>query len=477
MSSRRSVNRLHVGVLPLVCFGVSIACGSGHRSGAALDDTPLDRLRYDDDAGPVDNAEPPHADAADAGASDAGAPPSDSGALANPDAGEESCGNGQLDGNEACDTALVSSESCVVRGFDTGLLSCNADCSWSTADCSGTESCYDGRDNDGDGLIDCDDVAECAGQCADACAAPLLLPENSSVSGTTIGHAASLAASCSDTAPSGAEVVYQVNVSEDAKLDVLLSSDRDLTLSLRTSCAEPGTELRCGGQTRFTLDALAGETYFVVVDGATAADSGNYLLELQARQQACGDGIRDVGEACDDGNINDGDGCDADCAVELSESEPNNLRFQADTFDFTPWFARISPAGDADFYRVQLVATSSTLVVTTANLADGACGFNLMDTVIDILDTSANSFALLTTDDDSGDGKCARAVAPDLGPGTYFVRVRAAAGADPATFPYRLDVSVAICGDGEVSPGEECDDADLDPGDGCDQDCRREVLP
>jgi cysteine-rich repeat protein len=268
--------------------------------------------------------------------------------------------------------------------------------------------------------------------------------------------------------------VYQVNVTEDAKLDVLLSSARDLTLSLRTSCTTPGSELACGGQTRFTLDALAGETYFVVVDGATAVDSGEYLLEVQTRQQACGDGIRDVGEACDDGNINDGDGCDPDCAVELSESEPNRLRFQADTFDFTPWFAEISPAGDVDLYRVTLVATSSTLVVTTANLGDGACGFNLMDTVIDI---NAPDNTLLVTDDDSGDGKCARAVATGLAAGTYYVRVRAAAGADPATFPYRLDVSVGVCGDGDVSLGEQCDDSNLDPGDGCDQNCRLEPLP
>jgi len=292
------------------------------------------------------------------------------------------------------------------------------------------------------------------------------------VSGTTIGHAASLAASCSDTAPSGAEVVYQVSVTEDSKLDVLLSSAQDLTLSLRTSCAGPGTELRCGSQTRFTLDALAGETYFVVVDGATAADSGDYLLEVQARQQGCGDAIRDVGEECDDGNVNDGDGCDPDCALEPSESEPNEpQRFLADTFDFTPWFAQISPAGDVDQYRIQLVATSSTLVVTTANLADGACGLNLMDTVIDIHDTNANNNVLLATDDDSGDGKCARAVASGLAPGNYLVKVRAAAGADPATFPYRLDVSVGVCGDSELTLGEGCDDGNVDPGDGCDQNC------
>jgi len=388
-----------------------------------------------------------------------------------------SCGNGQLDTLEECDPGLATIESCVARGFDLGRLSCSADCTWSSVNCSGTENCYDGRDNDGDGLSDCADLADCAAQCADACAAPLVLPQNSSVTGTTLGHAASLAASCSETAPSGAEVVYQVNVSADAKLDVFLSSQEDLTLSLRTSCAEAQTELQCGRQTRFTLDALAGETYFIVVDGATPADSGEYLLDVQARQQACGDGARDVGEVCDDGNANNGDGCNSDCALESSESEQNGTRGAADTFNFTPWFAEIGTAGDVDFYRIKLTATSSTLVVSTGNLGDGACGLNLMDTQVDIFDTNARNNVLLATDDDGGDGKCARAVVSGLGPGTYFARVRAAAGANPATFPYRLDVSVGICGDGEVSPGEQCDDANLNPGDGCDQNCTPELTP
>ena len=75
---------------------------------------------------------------------------------------------------------------------------------------------------------------------------------------------------------------------------------------------------------------------------------------------------------------------------------------------------------------------------------------------------------------DGGDGACARAVAAGLPPGEYRVRVRAAANAAPATFPYRLDIGVGVCGDGERAPGEECDDSNLSSGDGCDGSCREE---
>lgn len=413
----------------------------------------------------------------DGGTGADGAPPPGGGAggsEAAPDGGGPACGDGVVDPGEPCDPGLLTTSSCVQLGFDQGVLSCDTECNWNTEACSGTESCYDGRDNDGDSAVDCADAEDCAGVCADACFAPPALGESSHVSGTLLGHPASSGSSCGGSAASGAEVVYQVAISEDAKLDVSLSSALPLSLSVRNSCAAPESELACGGLTRLTLDATAGDIYFIVVNAASESDVGAYELELATRQPACGDGIRDSHEACDDGNINDGDGCDPDCGLEASESEPNDTLGSADLFTFERWFAQISPAADEDYYRVTLVATSSTLVVETANLGDGACGLNLMDTVIDILDTDANANAALATDDDGGDGACARAVARGLPPGEYGVRVRAAAGAEPATFPYRLDIAVGVCGDGERGPGEECDDGALSSGDGCDSSCREE---
>lgn len=465
---RRARALRNLALIPLVYLAASAACSSGGRP-REIGKAP-GVGGQDQDAGINPNL--PHTNL-DAGSAlpDGGALEGDSGGGGS---GEPLCGNGAIDPGEDCEPALAAGESCVLRGFDSGLLGCDAQCQFTTEQCSGVENCNDGRDNDGDGTADCADT-ECAVPCTDACFAPPLVAENSTVYGTTSGHGAALAASCSDGSAEGREVVYQINVSQDSKLDVLLSSDQPLTVSLRQSCYEDASELACGGLTRLTLDALAGDSYFVVVDGVSSQDAGEYVLEVVARQQACGDGIRDTDEECDDGNINDGDGCDPDCFLELSESEPNNRRFNSDTYDFSPWFAQIDVEGDSDYTRVTLTDDSATLVVRTQNLGDGACGFNLMDTIVEIFDTNTNGNTLLASDDDGGDGLCSLAIAPGLGAGTYFVRVKAADGAEPATFPYRLDMSVAPCGDGVVSFGEECDDENLVNNDGCDASCRREA--
>jgi cysteine-rich repeat protein len=392
------------------------------------------------------------------------------------DSGSSSCGNGTIDPGEECDPALPASESCEARGFDSGLLGCSAQCTFSVAGCSGLENCFDGRDNDGDGLVDCGDN-DCSAACGDACATPVVIAENASVSGTTLGHPAAIAASCSAAAPSGSEVAYQVTVGVDSKLDVTLSSDHDLRLSVSSSCGDLGSELACGGQTRLTVDASAGQTYFILVDGASAADMGPYQLQVRTRQEACGDGVRDADEQCDDGNTRSTDGCDADCLLERSESEDNGRRSRADTFNFTPWFAQISPAGDVDYFRLSLTATSSTLVAETLDLGDGACALGTMDPVIDILDSSSGGGNVRASDDDGGQGTCARAIASGLAAGTYYIRVSAAAGASPATFPYRLELSVGVCGDGDPTLGEGCDDGNLTTGDGCDSHCQVESGP
>jgi len=181
----------------------------------------------------------------------------------------------------------------------------------------------------------------------------------------------------------------------------------------------------------------------------------------------CGNGVRDCMEGCDDGNTTAGDGCSASCNVESSEQEPNGQRNSADDYDHTPWFARISSATDRDYYSVTVPDDGGSIVVHTLDLGDNACAYNLMDTVVDIFENTT----LLVSDDDSGVGKCSLAVASGLAAGDYYVRVTAADGASPTSFPYKLDISVGVCGDGEVTLGEECDDGNLIDGDGCDSSC------
>ena len=45
------------------------------------------------------------------------------------------CGNGQIDSGEACDGNNLNGKSCESLGYDTGTLSCNADCTFSESQC------------------------------------------------------------------------------------------------------------------------------------------------------------------------------------------------------------------------------------------------------------------------------------------------------------------------------------------------------
>jgi cysteine-rich repeat protein len=458
-----------VGVaLPLAYLAASFACSSGHERpsdlGNGLD---LNHGRLDAGNDPADNPD----ESPDAGPGSTDDLPTGDAGVVEPNP----CGDGVLDPGEDCEAALpLTDTTCLSRGFDTGSLSCGADCRFDTSSCSGVETCFDGRDNDGDGLMDCAD-SECASSCADPCQAPPLVPENATVTGSTRGRTATLGASCSEAEPSGPDVVYQVQVTQDSKLDVRLSSTQALNLSVRTSCGDLGSELVCSSQTRLTVDALAGETFFIVLDGEYATDAGEYVLEVHTHQVFCGDALREETEACDDGNTDDGDGCDSACDLEPSESETNDARFQSDSYSAAqPWFAEIGSEGDVDYYRVSVPTAPGSIVVRTLDLGDNACAYNLMDTVVDIFDINARANTLLVNDDDSGVGKCSLAVATGLSTGNYFVRVKAADTASPPTFPYHLDISVGACGDGNLTVAEECDDGNFIDGDGCDASCHEE---
>jgi hypothetical protein len=50
------------------------------------------------------------------------------------------CGNGVLDGDEACDGTELDGQSCGSLGFDGGSLSCSLDCTFDTSECT----CVDG---------------------------------------------------------------------------------------------------------------------------------------------------------------------------------------------------------------------------------------------------------------------------------------------------------------------------------------------
>jgi cysteine-rich repeat protein len=105
---------------------------------------------------------------------------------------------------------------------------------------------------------------------------------------------------------------------------VIVSTDHpgtlyDTALHVREECLDPGTQIACNDDKDYEgknynaelfFDAVAGESYSIIVDGWNG-ESGAFELVLS--QPTCGNGELEPSEDCDDGNTTDGDGCEADC--------------------------------------------------------------------------------------------------------------------------------------------------------------------
>lgn len=189
----------------------------------------------------------------------------------------------------------------------------------------------------------------------------------------------------------------------------------------------------------------------------------------------CGDDSVNANEECDDGNKNSGDGCASDCTIESSETEPNDTAAQASTYAPNPFYYAKIGENDVDFVAFSVTATTASVVTTTLDIGDGACPKGEIDSVVEII--AADGTTVLASDDDSGEGYCASATAPSLAMGNYFVRIAAAPKSAVKTFIYalRIDQIEDVCGDGMVTPGEECDDNNVSSGDGCSATCKIEI--
>jgi cysteine-rich repeat protein len=347
------------------------------------------------------------------------------------------------------------------------------------------EDCYDGIDNDQNGDTDCSspDVA-CAAICADSCAAPKTLSDPSgSVVGDTTEHA-NLAAGSSCAAlmsEHGPGHVYEISVVNDGMLEARLSSDHDLSLSIRTECDDASNELACSERVTGTespyfeyvkVAAAPGDKRFIVVEGYSLLEYGSYELEVSSREIICGDAIVDFPEECDDANTQDNDGCDAFCKLEASETEPNNSSSESQNWQ-DPWFASISDTNDEDWVWF-IVGNNYSIVASTLDLGSGNCSLGLMDTAISLY--SDAPVTEIASDDDGGDGLCARVSKRGLTAGTYFLRTMASP--TPKVLPpfsYYLFIEMDECGNGMIGGAEECDDNNTMNGDGCSSICETEI--
>ncbi|MDC0676435.1 pre-peptidase C-terminal domain-containing protein [Sorangium atrum] len=403
----------------------------------------------------------------DGGGGSGGAPPGD-------------CGNGVAEQGEACDGPDLGGTTCQSLGFDAGEVRCSPECIPDASGCSGVEVCQDGRDNDGDGAVDCDDP-ECDEACADMCAAPVALADPGAATGNTSGHAA-VQSSCSLESPG---VAYTFTATTTGFLDVVLTphTDAPLVAELRSACDDPATRVECGMPSigagidnRLTVPVREGDAFYVIVTGADADQAGAFELGVRSRQTACGDGIQDPTEQCDNALGQPDDGCSDSCQLEATEVEPNDTIATANTYT-VPFFAAIhAPTDDdvdVDVVRVTVPSGPTDLIAETAAVTSSDCLTGRIDSVIEILDESGG---LIVRRDRGDNGLCARAVAPSLAAGDYYVRVSSVLGSGAATFPYRLDVTLVheVCGDGTISAGEQCDDGNTDALDGCSAGCRFE---
>ncbi|HEY3498915.1 MAG TPA: hypothetical protein VGK73_29695 [Polyangiaceae bacterium] len=296
----------------------------------------------------------------------------------------------------------------------------------------GPELCGDGDDNDGDGDGDCDDD-DCVAACA-SCDSVDLIEDPSELEATTIDRPAAPPSDCVATGPA---LIYEVIAATTGFLEVEAQGSQFLRTSILAGCDDEAVEA-CG-TSRASAAVNAGERRFVRIAGLEPADVGDVSVSVHSRAaNVCGDGYHDPSEGCDDGQSTAGDGCDADCRIELTETEPNQDRDSADAWA-EPFFAEIAPEGDEDFVTFDL-EEPGTLVVETLDLdARQPCANQTLDSYLELFDASGDP---LDADDDAGAGLCARLERPYTQAGRYFVRITASPTGVTPTFPYRLVVGV-----------------------------------
>lgn len=266
---------------------------------------------------------------------------------------EDLCGNGEIDGTEVCDGSNFNGETCESLGFDSGTLSCNADCgSFNTSQCEGGTGC-------GNGIIDgfetCDgtdlDLTTCASlgfesgtltcnadcgsfntsQCVGNPCGNGVIDTNEDCDGenlqgedcTTLGFDSGILACNAQCAFDTTGCMG--NPCGNGVLDTGEDCDGDLFGG--ATCTSlgfgGGGDLTCTNDCSFnTSDCVASDCGNGIVEGDEACDDGyndecgscNSDCTASGTGHTCGDGIVcPEFEACDDNYTDDCGSCNADC--------------------------------------------------------------------------------------------------------------------------------------------------------------------
>lgn len=182
-----------------------------------------------------------------------------------------------------CFPACTAEAQCI--GF------CNADNGF----CSATdEDCTNGTDDDGDTLVDCEDLdckASCGGAITAACA--LATPALASNMGDNSTGSSVFAGSC--TGAGVHEITYSLTpgmVGQSGTLTATVSAAVDLGIYARLACGDAATEIACVDRTAGRTDEvmvieLAGGTPITLfVDGYAPGEEGPFTLTTSYQDNA-----------------------------------------------------------------------------------------------------------------------------------------------------------------------------------------------
>jgi cysteine-rich repeat protein len=353
------------------------------------------------------------------------------------------CGDGLLQGSEACDDGnLTSYDGC----SNLCVIEAGASCAGAPSVCNtlSEKKCNDGLDDEGDGLVDCADP-NCALACDTTnfgtCGAGQVLvaasvtnprriydlvaqlsPLDVAVSGTVTKAAVRLDVLHTFVSDLDIALIAPSGQSLDITSDNGAGGDNLVATILSDACvAAPVTAgaapfTGCfGPETAFaSITSAARGTWQLSVTDDTSSDTGllsgwSLALCVDPAGTSCGNGVVNGGEGCDDGNNTVGDGCGSTCAVEAGFS----------------------------------CAAGSPSVCLPI------CGNNVVSGTKDCEDGNAVN----------GDG-CSSTCLIEPGYGCFGTTTSTCA---------------RVCGDGVKTSDEACDDGNRIPGDGCDQGCSVEV--
>lgn len=235
--------------------------------------------------------------------------------------GVDDDGDGIIDCNDSdCQAECASAEGSCSDGLDgdhDGLIDClDPDCS---SQCGHETSCINGIDDDHDGLIDCAD-SDCASLCG--------VHETNCFNG--IDDDGDGAADCNDPDCQGVCTGHETicNDGIDNDQDGLVDCS-DADCAVLAICG--GHELDCGNGVDddhdglvdctdsdcpacATVETLCQNGFDDDQDGLADCDDPDCALACSG---SCGDGTLDAGESCDDGNLVSGDGCSQMCGLEV----------------------------------------------------------------------------------------------------------------------------------------------------------------